>query len=46
MHQIPDVILKPFDAVMERKSIPLQRRQDCRKWLRYFLDFRTKYPLP
>ncbi len=46
MHQIPGEILKPFDAVMERKSIPLQRRQDYRKWLRYFLDFRSKYPPP
>jgi hypothetical protein len=43
---IPDEILKPFDAVMEEKPIPLVLRPNYRKWLRYYLDFRDKYPPP
>ncbi len=31
MLPIPGEILKPFDAVMGKKSIPLHRRQDYRK---------------
>ncbi len=46
MLPIPGEILKPFDAVMEKESIPLHRRQDYRKWLRYYLDSRMKYPPP
>ena len=46
MIPIPDEILKPFDAVMEKKSIPSQLRPDYRKWLRYFLDFHAKYSPP
>ena len=43
---IPDEILRPFDAVMEKKSIPPRLRSDYRKWLRYFLDYQAKYPPP
>ncbi len=46
MLPIPDEILKPFDAIMEKKSIPLRLLPDYRKWLRYFLDFRAKYTSP
>lgn len=46
MLPIPDTILKPFDAVMEQKTIPLALRSHYRKWLRYYLDFRVKYPPP
>lgn len=46
MLSIPDEILKPFDAVMEQKPIPPALRPHYRKWLRYYLDFRVKYPPP
>lgn len=46
MHPIPDDILRPFDALMEEKSIPRSLRADYRKWLMYYLDFRVKYPPP
>lgn len=46
MLPIPDDILKPFDAVMEKKAIPPSLRSDYRKWLKYYLDFRIKYPPP
>jgi hypothetical protein len=42
MLPIPDEILKPFEAVMEQKTIPLALRPHYQKWLRYYLDFRVK----
>ncbi len=46
MEPIPDDILKQFDVVLEQKAVPSSLRDDYRKWLRYFLDFRIKYPPP
>ena len=46
MLPIPEAILTPFDAIMENKSLPPRLRQDYRKWLRFFLDFRAKYQPP
>lgn len=46
MLPIPDDILKPFDAIMEKKAISTALRADYRKWLMYYLDFRVKYPPP
>ena len=41
MLPIPDDRLKPFDAIMGKKAILPSHRADYRKWLRYYLDFRT-----
>jgi len=41
----PD-ILKQFDTTLAKKAVPFALRADYRKWLRYYLDFRSKYPLP
>ncbi len=46
MEHIPDDILKQFNAVLEQKTVPSSLRDDYRKWLRYYLDFRVKYPPP
>jgi integron integrase len=46
MLPIPDDILRPFDAVMEERSVPRSLHGDYRKWLMYYLDFRIKYPPP
>jgi integron integrase len=46
MEPIPDDILVLFNAVMNDKSVPPELRDDYRKWLRYYLDFRVKYSLP
>ncbi len=46
MQPIPNDILSKFEAVLKRRSVPLSRHADYRKWLRYYLDFRSKYPLP
>jgi len=41
----PD-ILKQFDTTLAKKAVPFALRADYRKWLRCYLDFRSKYPLP
>jgi len=46
MQPIPRNILTQFDAVLKKKAVPVSRHADYRKWLRYYLDFRTKYSLP
>jgi hypothetical protein len=46
MQPIPDSVLMRFNALMDRKSVPSSVHEDYRKWLRYYLDFRVKYPLP
>jgi len=43
---IPNEILRLFEALMEKKTLPPQFRTAYRKWLRYFLDFRAKYQPP
>jgi hypothetical protein len=46
MQPIPADILGRFDDTLKRRSVPQLSRSDYRKWLRYFLHFRTKYSLP
>jgi hypothetical protein len=44
MQPISDDILRQFNAVLEQKAVPSSLRDDYRKWLKYYLDFRVKYP--
>ncbi len=46
MLPIPDEILKYYNEFLEKKALPQERRSDCRKWLCYFLEFRSKYHPP
>jgi hypothetical protein len=46
MEPIPSDIMVQFDAVLVRKAVHSSLHGDYRKWLRYFLDYRLKYPLP
>jgi hypothetical protein len=46
MQPISQDILIRFDDILKQRNVPLSCRSDYRKWLRYFLDFRSKYPLP
>jgi site-specific recombinase XerD len=46
MRPVPDDILRAFETLMEKKAVSASFRQDYRKWLRYFLDFRAKYSPP
>jgi hypothetical protein len=46
MQPIPIDISAQFEAVLKKRAVPVARHGDYRKWLRYYLDFRSKYPLP
>ncbi|MBI5681837.1 MAG: phage integrase N-terminal SAM-like domain-containing protein, partial [Deltaproteobacteria bacterium] len=46
MQLIPADIWEPFSAVLNKRAVPVSCHADYRKWLRYYLDFRSKYPLP
>ncbi len=46
MQTIPDDIGEQYSAVLKKRTVPVSRHADYRKWLRYYLDFRSKYPLP
>jgi integron integrase len=46
MELIPHDILTQFNAVLAQKAVPPASHNDYRKWLRYFLDYRIKYPPP
>ncbi len=46
MQLIPSDIWERYSAVLKKRAVPVTRHADYRKWLRYYLDFRGKYPLP
>lgn len=46
MLPIPNEIVSAYEAVLKKRAVPVSRHADYRKWLRYFLDFRSKYTLP
>src|SRR3990170_3837304 len=46
MQTIPDDIGEQYSAVLKKRAVPVSRHADYRKWLRYYLDFRSKYSLP
>jgi hypothetical protein len=46
MLPVPQDVLAKFDAILRERAVPAPFHADYRKWLRYFLDFRSKYPLP
>jgi integron integrase len=46
MQFIPEDILMQFNAVLKQKAVPSSLHDDYRKWLKYYLDFRVKYPPP
>ena len=46
MQPIPYDILTQFEAVLKKRAVTVSRHENYRKWLRYYLDFRSKYTLP
>lgn len=46
MKPIPSDILAQFEAVLNKRAVPVARHADYRKWLMYYLDFKSKYTLP
>jgi integron integrase len=45
MHTIPDDILRQFEKLLRCRGVSPDLYPHYRKWLRYFLDFRVKYPV-
>ena len=43
---IPNAVFIEYDAYLKTRNIPLARFTEYRKWLRYYLDFCDKYPVP
>jgi len=39
-------VLEAFDRVLLKRKVPAGHHSDYRKWLRYFLDYQTKYSPP
>lgn len=46
MLTIPQDVLAKFIAILKQRKVPERIHADYRKWLRYFLDFRSKYQPP
>jgi len=46
MQSVPGPILESFEAILEKRGILPPERASYKKWLRYFLDFCSKYPVP
>jgi hypothetical protein len=46
MLPIPKDISAKFEAVLNKREIAPSRRTEYMKWLRYYLDFCAKYPVP
>jgi len=46
MLPIPAKLAAAYEAVLKKRAIPVTRLADYRKWLRYFLDFRSKHNVP
>ena len=46
MQPIPRDIVAHFEAVLKKRAVPVANHANYRKWLRYYLDFRSRYSLP
>ena len=46
MKNIPPEIIAGFDDILKLRHVPMVSHPEYRKWVRYFLDFSAKYPLP
>ena len=46
MLMIPNELVAAYSALLQAKKIQPDRMPEYRKWLRYYLDFCDKYPLP
>jgi integron integrase len=46
MLAVPASVLTRFEAILEKRAVAPIQRAAYKKWLRYFLDFCTKYSVP
>lgn len=44
MFAVPNSVVSEFVAALKKNDVPLEQFDHYKKWLRYFIDFRTKYP--
>ncbi len=44
MFAVPTSVVSEFVAVLKNNDVPLDQFDHYKKWLRYFIDFCTKYP--
>ena len=43
MRTVPDAVFRQYEEVLKRHEVPRNLYPHFRKWLRYFLDFHSKY---
>jgi integron integrase len=43
---IPNAVFIQYEAILKKRRIASSRFAEYKKWLRYFLDFCDKYPVP
>jgi hypothetical protein len=46
MINIPTELLTRYVAFLEKRTVPSSHCNDYQKWLRYYLDYCSKYGLP
>ncbi len=46
MLPVSDAVMNRYESILRKRGIAPNRFANYKKWLRYFLDFRLKYPLP
>jgi hypothetical protein len=46
MNTVPNGVMSRYEAILKMRNIDVPLYADYRKWLRYYLDFCAKYPVP
>jgi hypothetical protein len=46
MFNIPQPVLTRYTSILKKNNIDAARSADYKKWLRYYWDYRGKYPVP
>lgn len=46
MIPVPDTVFSHYESILKKRDVPLPCYPDYKKWLRYYLDFCAKHPLP
>lgn len=46
MNPVPIAVLSRYETMIKKRNIDMSLHGDYKKWLRYYLDFCSKYPVP
>jgi hypothetical protein len=46
MTPVPNTVFSQYETILKSREVPLNCYTDYKKWLRYYLDFCAKYPVP